>query len=97
DDYVKDARLVAQCNELSAKKGPQCALNLPTARKVDFYPVQVAFEYIASPDERAWFKALPTTFELPPASVDRLRAVGRRLLLEDPNFQQLIEDLKKGG
>ena len=95
DEYDKDARLVAQCNQQSAKRGAQCALNLPSARRIDFYPVQVAFEYLASPEERAWFKGLPTTFELPPETVDRLRAVGRRLLFEDPKFRKLLEDLKR--
>jgi len=95
EEYDKDARLVAQCNQLSARKGAQCALNLPSARRIDFYPVQVAFEYLGSPEERAWFKGLPTTFELAPDTVDRLIKVGRRLLYEDPKFQKLLEDLKR--
>lgn len=64
DESDRDARLVEQCNRLSAARGAQCALNLPTVRKVEFYPVQVSFDYIASPKERAWFRRLPTTFEL---------------------------------
>ena len=52
------------------------------------------FEYIASAEERAWFKNLPTTFELPRESVDKLRSVGRRLLSEDPQFQNLVRALK---
>lgn len=95
DDQVRDANIVESCNRQSAAKGAQCALNLPTARKVDFYPVQVAFEYIASPQERAEFRALPTTFALEPDVVDRLRAVGRRLLFEDPSFRRLLDDLKR--
>jgi len=95
DEYDKDAALVAQCNRLSAQRGAQCALNLPSARKIDFYPVQVAFEYLGSPEERAWFKGLPTSFELPPETVDKLIKVGRRLLFEDPKFRKLLEDLKR--
>jgi len=53
----------------------------------------VAFEYIEKPDERAWFRNLPTTFELPRDTIDKLRAVGRRLLAEDPGFKQLMEAL----
>ena len=53
----------------------------------------MAFEYIASAEERAWFKNLPTAFELPRESVDKLRAVGRRLLTEDPQFQNLMKAL----
>lgn len=81
------------CNKLSARKGEQCALNLPAAHKVDLYPIQVAFEYIASPEERTWFKNLPTTFDLPRETIDKLRAVGRRHLNEDPQFQNLMKAL----
>ena len=94
DESDRDILLLEQCNKLSADRGTQCALNLPTARKVDFYPVQVSFDYITSPKERAWFKRLPTTFELPPDTVDKLRAVGRQLLREDPQFQLLLKHLR---
>ncbi|HXM81708.1 MAG TPA: patatin-like phospholipase family protein [Burkholderiales bacterium] len=92
-EFDTDARLVEGCNKLSTRKGVQCALNLPAAHKVDLYPIQVAFEYIASPEERTWFKNLPTTFELPRETIDKLRAVGRRLLNEDPQFQNLMKAL----
>jgi NTE family protein len=93
DEFDTDARLVEDCNRLSARRGAQCALNLPAAHKVELYPIQVAFDYLASPEERAWFKNLPTTFELPRETVDKLRAVGRRLLNEDPQFQNLLKAL----
>jgi len=93
DELDTDARLVEGCNRLSARKGAQCALNLPAAHKVDLYPIQVAFDYIASSEERTWFKNLPTTFELPRETIDKLRAVGRRLLNEDPQFQNLLKAL----
>jgi NTE family protein len=93
DEFYTDARLVEGCNRLSAGKGEQCALRLPAPHKVDLYPIQVAFEYLASGEERNWFKNLPTSFELPRETVDRLRAVGRRLLAEDPQFQDLLKAL----
>jgi len=93
NEFNTDARLVGDCNRLSARKGKQCALNLPAPHKVDLYSVQVAFEYIASPEERTWFRNLPTTFELPRETIDKLRAVGRRLLNEDPQFQNLMKAL----
>lgn len=92
-EFNTDARLVDGCNTLSARRSEQCALNLPAPHKVDLYPVQVAFEYIAAPEERTWFKNLPTNFGLPRESVDKLRAVGRRLLGEDPNFRKLLKAL----
>lgn len=94
EEFDTDARLVEGCNKLSARKGAQCALQLPAPHKVDLYAIQVAFEYIGAPEERNWFKNLPTTFELPRETIDRLRAVGRRLLGEDPQFQNLMQVLR---
>jgi hypothetical protein len=92
-EFNTDARLVEGCNKLSAAKGEQCALRLPAPHKVDLYPIQVAFDYIAAREERTWFKNLPTSFELPRETIDRLRAAGRRLLGEDPQFQNLLKAL----
>ena len=85
--------MVEGCKALAAAQGAQCVPNIPAPDKVELYPVQVAFEYIASADERNWFKNLPTTFELPRDTIDRLREVGRRLLAEDPKFQELMNAL----
>lgn len=94
DESKRDAQLLEQCNRKAAAKGPQCVLNLPGPRKVDFFPIHVSFEYIDSPTERAWFRRLPTTFKLPRETVDKLREVGRRLLREDPQFQLLLTRLR---
>lgn len=94
-EFDSEARLVEGCNRLSARKGEQCALRLAAPHRVEVYPIQVAFEYIAAREERAWFKNLPTNFELPRDTVDRLRAVGRRLLHEDPQFQRLLKALAR--
>jgi hypothetical protein len=93
NEFNESARLVEGCKRIAARQGPQCAVNIPAPHKVDLYPVQVAFEYIASTEERNWFKNLPTTFELPRETIDKLRAVGRRLLAEDPKFQELMKAL----
>lgn len=89
-EYRSDAGTVASCNRLSAAKGEQCALRLPAPHAVELYPVQVAFEFIAGREERDGFLNLPTSFALPRATIDRLRAVGRRLLGEDPQFRNLL-------
>ena len=92
-EYGEDTKLVETCNRLSAAKGEQCALKLDAPHEVDLYPVQVAFQYIASREERRWFQNLPTSFELPRETVDRLRAVGRQLLAEDPQYRNLMRAL----
>lgn len=91
--YGEDAKLVETCNRLSAAKGERCALKLEAPHAVELYPIQVAFPYIASREEREWFQNLPTSLELPRATVDRLRAVARELLAQDPQFENLMRAL----
>ena len=93
NEFNEEGRLIRGCQKLAAKKGEQCAIDIPAPHQVTLYPVQVAFEYIENPDERAWFRNLPTTLELPRDTIDKLRAVGRQLLAEDPGFKRLMEDL----
>ena len=56
NQFNEEARLVEGCRKISARQGAQCVPNIPAPRKVELYPVQVAFEYIASAEERSWFK-----------------------------------------
>jgi hypothetical protein len=93
NQFNEEARLVDGCRKLAARKGPQCALDIPAPRRVELFPVQVAFDYLGSAEERAWFKNLPTVFELPRETIDKLRAAGRRLLAEDPQFKSLLKSL----
>lgn len=91
DNYSADTLdlLTARMNEFNQ----EARSNLPGLHKVELYAVQVAFEYIAAAQERDWYKNLPTSFELPRETVDRLRSVARRLLAEDPKFQELLKAL----
>jgi NTE family protein len=62
---------------------------------IRFYLVEVDFDALADHAERFYLTKLPTSFHLPPEAVDRLRAAGRRILRESPEFQRLLLDLKK--
>jgi len=93
NEFNEESRLVDGCKNISARQGAQCALNIPAPHKVELYPIQIAFDYITSAEERNWFKNLPTTFALPRGTIDRLRDVGRLLLTEDPKFQELMKAL----
>ncbi len=93
NEFNEEARLVSGCKALAAGKGTQCALDIPAPHPIEFFPVEVAFEYIEEAKERNWFKNLPTTLELPPEAVDKLRTIGRRILNEDPQFKKLMEAL----
>jgi NTE family protein len=94
NEFNESARLVAGCRDLAAARGAQCALDIPAPRQIDFFPIEVAFEYIDDAAERSWFKNLPTTLELPREVVDQLRAAGRRIIGEDPNFRKLLQSLR---
>jgi NTE family protein len=63
-------------------------------RRVQTYIPVVAFESIEDPAGRADFNALPTSFQLDDEAVDRLIAVGRRLLRGSPEFQRLMAMLQ---
>lgn len=93
-EYNASAQMIRGCKKLAARKGKECELEIPGPYEVELYPVQVAFDFINDATERDWFKNLPTTLELPPATVNRLCEIGRRLLSEDPKFNELIKQLK---
>jgi NTE family protein len=61
---------------------------------IQFYLVEVDFNALPNPSERAYFRGLSTSFHLPPEAVDRLRAAARRILTQSPEFQRLLSDLK---
>jgi len=56
------------------------------------YLVQLDFES-APPDERSYFKNLPTSFNLDDEAVDRLIALGRNLLRTSPEFRGFLDDV----
>lgn len=96
NEFNEETRLISGCKALAVAKGPKCALDIPAPHQVEFFAIEVAFEYIESDEERRWFKNLPTTFKLPRETVDRLRAAGREILDQDKEYQKLIEELGGG-
>jgi NTE family protein len=58
--------------------------------KIDVHVMDVNFENLADPEERAFFMNLPTSFVLEEEEVDRLREVGGRLLRESPTYRELL-------
>jgi NTE family protein len=61
--------------------------------KMSVHALDVSFENLADPKEREYLQNLPTSFVLPPADVDRLRAAAGQLLRESPDYQALLRDL----
>jgi NTE family protein len=58
-----------------------------------FYFIDVSLRAIADESERNSFNNIPTALTLDHQTVDRLRAVARKLLLNSPDFKQLVTDL----
>jgi len=60
--------------------------------RVTSHVLDVSFDAIGDPQERATFMNLPTSFALPAADVDRLREVAGRLLRQTPEYKSLLLD-----
>ena len=61
---------------------------------LSFDAIDVSFDALTDPTERRYFMDLPTSFTLPAEAVDRLRAVGGRLLRESRSFQALLRQIE---
>ena len=59
------------------------------------YFIQVTFADIPDPDRRIFFNKVPTSFDLTDEQVDRLIEAGRQLLRDNPEFRNLLSDLKR--
>jgi NTE family protein len=70
---------------------------LPRNSEVDsvprFYFIDVSLRSIVDENERNSFNNIPTALTLDHQTVDRLRAIARKLLLDSPDFKQLVKDL----
>jgi NTE family protein len=66
-------------------------------QRVRFHLVELAFDFLEDPEERRFFNNLPTSFDLPDETVDRLRDAARRLLRESEDFRRLLAVLRPPG
>jgi NTE family protein len=60
-------------------------------QKLTFEAIDVSFDAIEDPQEQRHFMNLPTSFVLSAEEVDRLRALGGRLLRESPGYRELLD------
>lgn len=58
---------------------------------IGFQLVDLHFDGLADPDERAYLRNLPTSFRLSDEAVDRLRAAAHELLRSSPGFREAQE------
>ncbi len=64
-------------------------VNAPNA---DIYTIEVSFRALKDKAERDYLNELPSTFVLPDEAVDRLRAAAATIILDSPDFQELMKD-----
>jgi NTE family protein len=56
------------------------------------YFIQVRFDDVKNPEQKAYLNTIPTSFDLEDDQVDALIKAGRELLRNNPTFQQLLKD-----
>ena len=60
--------------------------------KLVLHVMDVSFENMKDPAERARMMNLPTSFVLPAADVDQLREAAGQLLRQSPEYQALLRE-----
>jgi NTE family protein len=86
---VKRELMIARAR-LAGQAEAQASASVPD---IDVFAIDVSFDAIADPKERAYFMNQPTSFVLTPEAVDRLRAVAGVLLRQSADYQRLLKDL----
>lgn len=87
--YARTAMIDA-ARELAQR---QAKAGVPDGDDVQAMLIEIGFDDLDNDEERAYFNALPTSFNLPPEAIDRLREVGSRLLRASPDYQRLQREL----
>ena len=61
--------------------------------KVTLDVIDISFDAIPDPEERATFMNLPTTFVLPDEDIDRLREVAGRLMRQSAEYESIVHNM----
>jgi NTE family protein len=83
------AQALASARKTAPAEGPESGAEL--------YMVELNFSRIAEDAERQFFNTVPSHFQLPPETVDRLRRIAREELLRNPEFLRLVADLERSS
>ena len=83
---VAQARLAGASEAEAEARFPKMYLNV----------LNVSFDAIRDPKERAYFMELPTSFVLPPEEVDRLRDMAGQLMRESEDYEKIVKSLGGG-
>ena len=66
----------------------------PTLPKVTVHFTTLTFDDIHDTQERSYFNAMPTNFNLPEYQVYQVKSLARRLLQQSPDIQQFLATLQ---
>ncbi|HEY2677313.1 MAG TPA: patatin-like phospholipase family protein [Steroidobacteraceae bacterium] len=66
--------------------------SVENAPNADIYTIEVSFRALHDKAERDYLNQLPTSFALPAEAVDRLRAAAGKIILDSPDFRQMLQD-----
>jgi NTE family protein len=92
-DYAEIAKLQRDLLVARARLGGASEAQAEASvRKITSHVLDVSFDAIRDPQERASLMNLRTSFVLPAEDVDRLREVAGRLLRESPEFESLLRN-----
>jgi NTE family protein len=83
DLLVSKARLAGATEEEAEASIPKISVNV----------LDVSFDAISDPEERAYFMNLPTSFSLPAEDIDRLRGIASTLLLQSDEYERIVRVL----
>lgn len=90
-DYVENRSAVDVSSHATAATNAELQRAGKAPRSIHF--MEVGFDKLTDPTEAAYFKSIPTKFTLEPESIDRLLAVGEKILSSDPIFVDLIDEI----
>lgn len=62
---------------------------------VTTYAIELHFSESANDSDRRFFNSVPTSLQLPSATVDRLELLARGELRNNPEFRRLLDDLRR--
>jgi NTE family protein len=71
------------------------ALMSTPEHQVETYFIEVSFEDVPQPQLKLFLNKIPTSFDLTDEQVDSLISSARSLLIADPEYQRLLNDLAK--
>jgi NTE family protein len=83
DLLVANARLAGATREEAEASVPN----------IDLHVLDVSFDAITEPEERAYFMNLPTALTLPAEDIDRLREIAGRLMRQSAEYETIVRAL----